>query len=104
MKENLKNSNKWSPAAIALMNGGSVRTFYSTPWQNLTLENLYQMFPFGNTIEMIEISGKTLLQALEFSVADYNVEEALWKFLQVMSKNDFLVIKNGFRLEKKSIC
>ena len=92
MNEKMRNSTKWAPAAIGLMNGGGVREFFSVPWHNLTLEDLYRMFPFGNTIEMIEITGKTLLQALEYSVLDYNTEEAKGKFLQVITFTDFILL------------
>src|SRR5271166_4004372 len=97
MREKTQNSSKWSQTAIALMNGGGIREFSTTPWHNLTVEELYLMFPFGNTIEMIEISGKILLQALEYSVEDFNLEDARGKFLQV------ILLKSNVNIELRII-
>lgn len=52
-----------SGADIALTNGGGIRT--SLEIGNITYGNINAVFPFGNTVVTIEITGEDLLAALE---------------------------------------
>ncbi|CAG2244634.1 CD73 [Mytilus edulis] len=49
---------------------------------NITVGHALQAQPFRNTLETIKLRGDYLLQALEHSVSDYDVEEPSGKFLQ----------------------
>lgn len=66
-------------ADCAIQNGGGIRT--SIAAGDVTKGNLAAVFPFGNTVEIREMKGKTLLAALEHSVSLY--PEANGGFLQV---------------------
>lgn len=79
---NVTEGKTWSRAAIGLWNGGGIRDFVTKPWTNITLEDLYSMMPFGNTIELIQLKGETIRQAFEYAVSDYQVEDAHGRFLQ----------------------
>ncbi len=50
---------------IAFINGGGIRT--SIPAGEITVGSLLKVFPFDNLLRAAEISGKTLLDVLEFS-------------------------------------
>lgn len=49
----------------------------------MTLEDLYTIMPFQNTIDKITLKGIHLKQAFEHAVAGYDPAEAAGKFLQV---------------------
>jgi len=52
-------------ADIALVNGGGIRgNIYKG---DITYENIISVHPFGNYISMVEVTGKQILDALEFS-------------------------------------
>lgn len=53
-----------SGADIAIVNGGGIRV--SIPAGDVTLQNILSVHPFGNTLCVIEVSGQTLLDALEW--------------------------------------
>ncbi|MBO4697637.1 MAG: bifunctional metallophosphatase/5'-nucleotidase [Lachnospiraceae bacterium] len=53
-----------SGADIAIVNGGGIRV--SIPAGEVTLQDILSVHPFGNTLCVIEISGQTLLDALEW--------------------------------------
>lgn len=64
---------------IAIMGGGSVRaSLHKGP---LTFNDIFSVFPFGNTLAVGEISGRQLVDALEFSVYALPIEYG--GFLQV---------------------
>ncbi|VDI25537.1 5'-nucleotidase [Mytilus galloprovincialis] len=65
---------------ISLVNSGSIRS--SMDRGNITVGHALQAQPFRNTLETIKLRGDYLLQALEHSVSDYDVEEPSGKFLQ----------------------
>jgi 5'-nucleotidase len=73
----------WSRVAIGLWNGGGIRDFVTNAWTNITLEDLFSMMPFGNTIELIQLKGDIIRQAFEYAVRDYQTEDAHGRFLQV---------------------
>ena len=66
-------------ADVGLQNGGGIRA--SIKAGNITKGDMAAVFPFGNTVEVREMTGKTLVEALEVSVAAY--PEANGGFLQV---------------------
>lgn len=69
--------------SMALINGGNVRDYTSDAWNNLTLSDLYAIFPFGNTLEVVYLKGAHIWEAFEHSVSDYSVLNPPGKFLQV---------------------
>lgn len=66
-------------ADIALQNGGSIRA--SINKGQITLEDIYAVLPFDNTVVMVEASGQTIWDALEHGVSSYPA--AAGGFLQV---------------------
>lgn len=50
-------------ADFALTNGGGIRT--SVEVGDITKGNLIEVFPFGNSVVLIEVTGEKLLQAME---------------------------------------
>lgn len=89
LKENqqcLSNASRgWSPAAVALWNSGGVRDFETEAGSNVTLEDLYTVLPFANTIDKVTVRGTTIKQAFEHAVAKYldTLDDPGGKFLQV---------------------
>ncbi|WP_028594501.1 bifunctional metallophosphatase/5'-nucleotidase [Paenibacillus assamensis] len=55
-------------ADVAITNGGGIRTTIKSG--DITKRNLYDVLPFPNTMAVVEISGKELVQAMENGVAD----------------------------------
>jgi len=53
-------------ADIAFVNGGGIRV--SLPAGDLTLNDILRVHPFGNSLTVIEVTGQTVLDALEWSV------------------------------------
>lgn len=66
-------------ADCAVQNGGGIRASIKTG--NITKGDLMEVFPFGNTVQVLEVSGEDILKALEQSVSVY--PEANGGFLQV---------------------
>lgn len=64
---------------IAFLNGGSIRT--SIQKGEITKGKIAELFPFGNTIQVIKLKGSDVKKALEASVNGY--PEAKGGFLQV---------------------
>jgi hypothetical protein len=61
-----------SGADVALENGGGVRdTNPSLPAGDLTRKQLISVLPFGNVLQMAEVSGAVLKEALEHGVSSY---------------------------------
>ena len=61
---------KWRTGAdIAVINGGGLRS--DLPAGDVTRGNIMSIFPFGNTIQLVEINGKTIREMLEHSVFAY---------------------------------
>ena len=56
-------------AAVALINGGSIRGDRTYPAGPLTRRTLLAMHPFGNIVTVIEITGQVLLRALNAGMA-----------------------------------
>ncbi len=57
-------------ADVALTNGGGIRSdqIYEGG-EDITRRDVLSILPFGNTVVMVEVSGATILQALEHGVA-----------------------------------
>ncbi|MBF0142528.1 MAG: bifunctional metallophosphatase/5'-nucleotidase [Magnetococcales bacterium] len=68
-------------AEIAIMNGGGIRSNRVIPAGALTKRMVQAMFPFGNTVVKLEISGADLLTVLEHGLSA--VAEAKGRFPQV---------------------
>lgn len=66
-------------ADIAITNGGGIRA--SLPEGDITIGDIYTVLPFDNTLSVIEVTGRDLLAALEFSVRLYPEQNG--GFLQV---------------------
>lgn len=64
---------------IAFLNGGSIRT--SIQKGEITKGKIAELFPFGNTIQVIKLKGSDVKKALEASINGY--PEAKGGFLQV---------------------
>ena len=56
-------------ADVALMNGGNIRA--TTPAGPITARDVNTVFPFGNLVVMMEISGQALIDALEVGLSLY---------------------------------
>ncbi|XP_038658725.1 5'-nucleotidase-like [Scyliorhinus canicula] len=73
----------WTQASICLTNGGGIRGPIDELSDNgkIYAENILSVLPFGNTIDLIKVSGSTLRSAFELSVWTYGHGKG--KFLQV---------------------
>lgn len=78
---------QWSKVAIALLNGGGIRSSIDERSQNgsITYGDLLGVAPFPNTVDVVKITGQTIKDMLEFSVHDYDPSalEPFGGFLQV---------------------
>lgn len=63
----------------AIQNGGGIRASVETG--DISMDTLYTVFPFGNTVSIVTLTGAQLLEALEASC--YECPEALGGFPQV---------------------
>lgn len=68
-------------ADAAIMSGGGIRSDKVYPAGPLTLKNLTEILPFGNTVVLLEVDGKTLQAALENGVSQ--VDKLSGRFPQV---------------------
>ncbi|XP_052089226.1 5'-nucleotidase-like [Mytilus californianus] len=65
---------------ISIVNSGAIRS--SIERGNITIGNVLEVSPFRNTIDTIKLRGDYLLQALEHSVADYDIDGPGGAYLQ----------------------
>lgn len=64
---------KWTDAAIALHNGGSIRSSITrNDDDKITMGDVLSVLPFQNTIVKASMTGELILSVLEWSV--YNLE------------------------------
>ncbi|MCL1964488.1 MAG: bifunctional metallophosphatase/5'-nucleotidase [Firmicutes bacterium] len=56
-------------AEVAFMNGGNIRA--TTPAGPITMRDVNTVFPFGNLVVLMEVSGQAILDALEVGVRLY---------------------------------
>lgn len=54
---------------------------------DITYEDILKVMPFGNTMDVIEVTGADLITILEFSVQDYDPATRDGKFLQMSGKS-----------------
>jgi len=77
----------WSEVSMAIIHGGGIRSSIDEKAGNgsISLEDILTVFPFQNTIDLIEIKGKHLREAFEFSAKGYDPKgfHLAGKFLQV---------------------
>ena len=66
-------------AEIGLINGGAIRA--GLPTGGIRMTQLYGIFPFGNTVSVVEVSGQTLLDELNAGVLQ--LPQPFGGFLQV---------------------
>ncbi|KAK0166412.1 hypothetical protein PV328_004835 [Microctonus aethiopoides] len=64
-----EDKNDWTYAAIAVMNGGGIRSPIDLANGDITYGDLVMAQPFENTWDVIELQGKDLRQTLEVTVA-----------------------------------
>jgi len=74
-----KNAGGDDKVDVALTNGGGIRA--SIPEGEISMKTMNTVFPFGNTVATIELTGQQLLEALES--ATYASPTALGAFPQV---------------------
>lgn len=74
---------KAADADIAIVNGGSIRADLAYNPGPLTKRDVLSMLPFNNPIVKIEITGKTLMEALEHGVARSREDSEPGRFPQV---------------------
>lgn len=71
---------RWRTGAeFAVINGGGIRD--ALPEGNVTKGDIMKIFPFGNQLQVVEISGEKIREMLEISVANY--PDSFNGFLQV---------------------
>lgn len=75
----------WTDASIAFLQGGGIRASINHKSNNgsITKEDAATVLPFESKMEVVEITGKALLEALEHSVHRYEDGEERGEFLQV---------------------
>ncbi|MQL50951.1 hypothetical protein GFC01_01420 [Desulfofundulus thermobenzoicus] len=66
-------------ATLAIQNGGGIRT--SIPAGDITLGQVLEVMPFGNTLTVLELTGQQVVDALENGVSQ--VEQKAGRFPQV---------------------
>jgi 5'-nucleotidase / UDP-sugar diphosphatase len=64
-------------ATIALQNGGGIRA--SIPVGNISVGQVFEVLPFGNTLTVLELKGSEILAALENGVSQW--EQTAGRFL-----------------------
>lgn len=72
-----------SGADVGFVNGGNIRIELNPG--DITFDDVSKLFPFGNTITVIEMTGAEIIEALENSVAGYPAAQG--GFLQVSGIN-----------------
>ncbi len=65
--------NKGNRVDCAMMNAGGIRGDRIYPAGAISLKTLLEIHPFGNTVYMVTLTGKQLLQALEISASTIKV-------------------------------
>ncbi|XP_071505522.1 snake venom 5'-nucleotidase-like [Diadema antillarum] len=82
VSQNNKNPDelRWNDVGIALMNGGSIRA--SINKGDITIGDIGNVLPFGNTVDVMEIEGRYLLEALENAMLLYDPTVLDGRFLQ----------------------
>lgn len=81
---NYESPDFWTDASIGFVQGGGVRASINHKSNNgeITKEDAQTVMPFESVMEIVEMDGKTLLEALEHSVHRYE-DGNFGEFLQV---------------------
>lgn len=93
---------KQTEADIAVVNGGGIRT--NIPKGEITYGNIIDVFPFGNHVCIIEVTGQQLLDALEWGASALPEENGA--FLQVagMSYEIDASIATPCKTDEENMC
>lgn len=87
---------------VAISNGGGIRA--SIPAGDISLNTLYTVFPYGNTVELVTVTGSQLLEMLEAST--FCTPTALGGFPQIAGAeytvNTAVDYKNGEQYPKST--
>jgi 2',3'-cyclic-nucleotide 2'-phosphodiesterase (5'-nucleotidase family) len=75
----LETANQYAPTQIAFQNGGGIRSSINAG--DITVGEVLEVLPFGNTLVTLNLTGEEILYALEHSVS--NIEGKAGQFLQV---------------------
>ncbi|XP_067124170.1 snake venom 5'-nucleotidase-like [Centruroides vittatus] len=79
--------NQWNTIAISIFNSGGIRDSISEKENdgNILMRDVMNVLPYLNTLDVVDIYGKYLIEILERSVYDYgnNPEDPPGRFLQV---------------------
>ena len=78
---------------VAVMNGGGIRATIGTG--DITMNDIKTVLPYGNTVAVIYVKGKVLLEALEAST--YCTPDAIGGFPQVAGINYTVKTKKAFK-------
>lgn len=71
----------WSPVTLAIHTAGSIRS--SLVAGEIPIGQLNQIMPYGNTIDLVELEGRYLLEVLETAIAGVNEGEPSGSFPQM---------------------
>lgn len=81
---NFKSSNRsWTDTPIALMNSGGIRASINHKANPVTKEDVTLVLPFSNRLSIVEVTGKTLISALEHAVHRFTESDKPAEFLQM---------------------
>ncbi|MGI6091688.1 MAG: hypothetical protein GX348_07645 [Veillonellaceae bacterium] len=72
-------------ADIAFLNGGGIRA--PIPAGKITLGQIYQSLPFDNTLYLTKLTGRQIIEALEYSFANRSVGMLQYSGLKVRYNN-----------------
>ncbi|XP_077998567.1 snake venom 5'-nucleotidase-like [Glandiceps talaboti] len=80
-------SNGWNHVSMAIMNGGGIRSSVDVSAAggatDITIGDALLINPFRNTVDLIEITGATLVKVFEHAVSEIVYEDPSGRFLQV---------------------
>ncbi|XP_034940556.1 protein 5NUC-like isoform X2 [Chelonus insularis] len=69
MKDYKNDKGYWTDAAIAMHNSGTIKdSINKMPDEDITVSDIMSVLPFSNDLVKLEVSGKQILQVLEHSV------------------------------------
>ncbi|ODN02906.1 Snake venom 5'-nucleotidase [Orchesella cincta] len=87
MNQKFADDTSWSDVTIGLLNSGGIRGSIDETANggSISMEDVLQVLPFQNTIDLIEIKGSDLKDAFEYAVDGYDPKgyRLAGKFLQV---------------------
>lgn len=75
------NGTGWTDASIAFINAGAIRS--AATIGDLSQFELTTVLPFNNTLYVVQVPGRNLKAALEYTVSDYVIGGYVRNFLQM---------------------